>query len=250
MTVDWFTRAIGIASSEGTGDDNEYDYEHIRNINTDLLNFTYTYAAELFDGSQGGNDAPGNPSPAMVSTEVNTGSTIINYCGHGSTNAWSSSGFSSSDVNNLVNENMWPFIWSVACVNGNFVGGNCFAEAWLRAENNGEPTGAVATLMSTINQSWNPPMCGQDEMVDILVESYSGNIKRSFGGLSMNGCMQMNDEYGSAGWEMTDTWNCFGDPSVMVRTAMPQTMTVTHLPHIFLGSTSFVVNANAEGGLV
>jgi len=250
MNFDWFTRAIGIASSQGTGDDNEYDYEHIRNINTDLLNFTYTYAAELFDGSQGGNDAPGNPTPAMVGSEVNTGSTIINYCGHGSTNAWSSSGFSSGDVGNLVNEHMWPFIWSVACVNGNFVGGSCFAEAWLRAENNGVPTGAVATLMSTINQSWDPPMCAQDEMVDILVESYANNIKRSFGGLSMNGCMQMNDEYGSAGWEMTDTWNCFGDPSVMVRTAMPQVMTASYLPQIFIGSTSFTVNANAEGGLV
>lgn len=249
VNFDWFTRAIGIASSQGTGDDNEYDYEHIRNINTDLLNFTYTYAAELFDGSQGGNDAPGNPTPAMVTTEVNTGSTIINYCGHGSTNAWSTSGFSSSDVSNLVNEHMWPFIWSVACVNGNFVGQSCFAEAWLRAENNGEPTGAVATLMSTINQSWDPPMCGQDEMADILVESYSDNIKRSFGGLSMNGCMQMNDEYGSAGWEMTDTWNCFGDPSVMVRTAMPQVMTTSYLLQIFIGSTSFTVNANAEGGL-
>ncbi|MBE9492077.1 MAG: hypothetical protein IMY70_04270, partial [Bacteroidetes bacterium] len=249
-TFDWFTRGIGIASSQGPGDDGEFDYEHIRNINTDLLNFTYTYCAELFDGSQGGNDAPGNPTPAMVATEVNTGSTIINYCGHGSTTSWSTSGFSNSDVNNLVNEHMWPFIWSVACVNGNFVGTTCFAEAWLRAENNGEPTGAVATLMSTINQSWNPPMCGQDEMVDILVETYADNIKRSFGGLSMNGCMQMNDEYGSAGWEMTDTWTCFGDPSVMVRTAMPQIMTVSYYPNIFIGASSFTVNANAEGGLV
>ena len=41
----------------------------------------------------------------------------------------------------------------------------CFAEKWLRATNSeGEPTGAIAALMSTINQSWNPPMLGQDEM--------------------------------------------------------------------------------------
>ena len=52
------------------------------------------------------------------------------------------------------------FIISVACVNGNFVNSTCFAEAWLRAEDNDEPTGAIATLMSTINQSWNPPMRG------------------------------------------------------------------------------------------
>ncbi|MBU2649970.1 MAG: T9SS type A sorting domain-containing protein [Bacteroidetes bacterium] len=249
LNFDWFTRGIGIASDQGPGDDGEYDYEHIRNINTDLLNFTYTFCAELFDGSQGGNDAPGNPSPSQVAAEINTGASIINYTGHGSNTSWGTSGFSNSDVNNLVNEHMWPFIWSVACVNGNFVPTTCFAEAWLRSENNGNPAGAVATLMSTINQSWNPPMCGQDEMVDILVESYPNNIKRTFAALSMHGCMQMNDEYGSGGDEMTDTWTVFGDPSVMVRTAFPQTMTVSYNPNIFIGSNSFTLQSNAEGGV-
>ena len=248
--IDWFTTGTGIASSQGTGDDGEYDYEHIRNINTDLLNFTYTYCHELFDGSQGGNDASGNPTPSMVAQALNDGSSIINYCGHGSTNSWGSSNFSSSDVNNLTNNGMLPFIWSVACVNGNFVGGSCFAEAWLRAENNGEPTGAVATLMSTINQSWNPPMDGQDEMNDILVESYTDNIKRSFGGLSMNGCMHMNDEYGSGGDEITDTWTCFGDPSLMVRTAVPQEMTASYYPTIFIGMNELTITCDAEGGFV
>ncbi|MFO8128789.1 MAG: C25 family cysteine peptidase [Bacteroidales bacterium] len=250
LDFDWFTRAIGIASDQGPGHMGEYDYEHIRNIHDDLLDFTYTYAAELFDGSQGGNDDPGNPTPSMVAEEVNTGSTIINYTGHGSTTSWGTSGFSNGDVNNLVNEHMWPFIWSVACVNGNFVGNTCFAEAWLRATNNGNPTGAVATLMSTINQSWDPPMCGQDEMVDILVETYPDNIKRTFGGLSMHGCMKMNDEFGSAGDEMTDTWTCFGDPSVMVRTAFPQIMNATYSNNIFIGMSSFTVTSDAEGGLV
>ncbi len=248
--IDWFTIGTGIASSQGPGDDGEYDYEHIRNINTDLLNFTYTYCNELFDGSQGGNDASGNPTPSMVAETVNDGTTIINYTGHGSTNSWGSSNFSSSNVNSLTNNGMLPFIWSVACVNGNFVGGSCFAEAWMRAENNEEPTGAVATMMSTINQSWNPPMDGQDEMNDILVESYTDNIKRSFGGISMNGCMHMNDEYGSAGDEITDTWVCFGDPSLMVRTAVPQEMTVSYYPTIFIGMDELTVTCDAEGGLV
>lgn len=247
-TVDWFTKCTGIASDQGPGDDGEYDYQHIRNIqNNKLLPFTYTYANELFDGSQGGNDAGGNPTPAMVATAINAGSGIINYTGHGSNTSWGSSGFSNGDVNNLVNDNMLPFVWSVACVNGNFVGTTCFAEAWLRATNNGQPTGAVAFLGSTINQSWNPPMCGQDEMNDVMVETYQGNIKRTFGAISMHGCMLMNDEYGAGGDEMTDTWTCFGDPSVVVRTAMPQTMTVIHDPILFIGSTQFTVTCDAEG---
>ena len=94
---------------------------------------------------------------------MNAGRGMINYCGHGSDTSWGSTGFNNSNVNALVNDNMLPVICSVACVNGNFPNQTCFAEAWLRATNNGEPTGAVATYMSTVNQSWDPPMEGEDE---------------------------------------------------------------------------------------
>jgi hypothetical protein len=248
-TVDWFTKCTGVASDQGPGDDGEYDYQHIRNIqNNKLIPFTYTYANELFDGSQGGNDAGGNPTPSLVAAAINAGTSIINYTGHGSQTSWGTSGFSNGDVNNLVNDNMLPFVWSVACVNGDFVNSTCFAEAWLRATHNGQPTGAVAFLGSTINQSWNPPMCGQDEMNDILVETYANNINRTFGALSMHGCMLMNDEYGGGGNEMTDTWLCFGDASLMVRTAVPQTMTVTHDPVLFIGVEEMQIFCDANGG--
>lgn len=249
-TGTYYEHNIGIGSSQGPGDDNEMDFEHIRNQLTDLNNFTYTSGAEFFDGSQGGLDASGNPTASMVASEVNTGAGIILYTGHGSTTSFGTSGMSNTQVNALTNNGKYPFIWSVACVNGNFVNSTCFAEAWLRATNNNSPAGAIATLMSTINQSWNPPMCGQDEMTDILVESYTNNIKRSFGAISLNGCMQMNDEYGSGGDQMTDTWNCFGDPSVIVRTAQPQTLTATHDPTAFLGSTSFMINCPVNDALI
>lgn len=249
-TTDWFSKGIGIASSQGPGHNNEMDYEHIRVIHEKLLDFTYTYCSELFDGSQGGLDEPGNPNPSMVAENANEGASIINYTGHGSTSSWGSSGFSSNDVNQLTNNGMYPFIWSVACVNGNFVGSTCFAEAWLRATNEGEPSGAVATMMSTINQSWDPPMCGQDEMNDILVESYENNIKRTFGGISMNGCMLMNDEFGSGGYSMTDTWTCFGDPSLMVRTALPDELTAEYNSTVFIGTDQLSITTNATEGMV
>lgn len=247
---EWYNKGIGIASNQGPGDDNEMDYEHVRNMQIDLLSFTYTNCPELFDGSQGGLDAPGNPTPAMVAAEVNSGSGVILYTGHGSYDGWGSSNFSNSDVNSLTNLRKLPFIWSVACSNGDFVNHTCFGEAWLRATNNGEPTGAIATLMSTISQSWDPPMSGQDEMVDILVESYANNIKRTFGGISMNGCMQMIDDYGAGGETMTDTWNCFGDPSVIVRTDTPKVITATHNNTIFIGAAQFQVNCNVDDAYV
>lgn len=251
VSTDWFTHQAGIASSQGPGDDDEMDYQHMRNIQSDLLNYTYTTCSELFDGTQGNLDAPGNPTPAMVASEVNAGVSMITYTGHGSEISWGTSGFSNSNVDQLTNTHMLPFIWSVACSNGVFTGSTCFAEAWLRATDDaGEPAGAIATLMSTVSQSWDPPMDGQDEMIDILVESYSDNIKRTFGGISFNGCMKMNDDYGADGYYETNAWMCFGDPSLVVRTALPQTMTVTHDPVIFIGASQFIVNSTTEGAQI
>lgn len=248
LSDDWYTTVIGIASNEGPGDDGEMDYEHIRNQQTQLLAYTYTWNPELFDGSQGGNDAPGNPNPSMVASKVDSGASLILYTGHGSKTSWSTSGFGNSHVNQLQNAGKLPFIWSVACVNGNFTsGGPCFAEAWLRATQNGQPTGAIAFLGSTINQSWNSPMEGQDEMTDILAESYNDNIKRTFAGLSINGCMKMIDTYGNDGSNMADTWTVFGDPTVMVRTAPPAPMTVTGNQVIMVGETSYAIQCNVDG---
>ncbi len=247
----WYKKGITIGSALGPGDDNEMDFEHERIIRNKLLAFTYNGVSENYDGSQGGIDVVGDPSPTDIETEVNNGVGIITYCGHGSDNEFVTSGFSSNDVHLLTNTNKNPFIWSVACVNGNFVGNaECFAESWLRQGTPSQPKGAIACLMSTINQSWNPPMEGQDAMVDILVESISGNVQRTFGGLSMNGCMQMNDAYPSGGAEMTDTWTLFGDPSVMVYTNTPAPMITSHATTAPLGTTSISVTCNATGALI
>jgi len=242
----WYTKGIGIASDDpgSNPDDGEYDWEHLRNIRDDLLYFTYTLVDELYEGSQGGEDASGNPSSSDVAASVNDGRGIINYCGHGSTTSWSTSGFSNTGVNALVNDNMLPFIWAVACVNGNFNGNTCFAESWLRATNDDQPTGAIAMFASSVNQAWAPPMRAQDEMNDILVEIYEDNIKRSFGGISFNGCMNMNDVYGSAGYDETDNWHVFGDPSFEVRTDTPEDMTIFHDDFIFTGVNEFEVTVN------
>lgn len=246
----WLNTGIGIGSDEGPGYQNLYDYQHMRLIRDTLLGYEYTNVSEIYDGSQGGLDAAGNATAAQVSTAINNGAGIINYIGHGSETEFVTSGFNNSNVNNLTNVGKLPFIWSVACVNGSFVGKTCFAEAWMRASSNGEPTGAVATLMSTINQSWNPPMAGQREMNDILTESFQNNIKRTFGGLSMNGCMKMIDLFGTDGSQMTDTWTIFGDPSLVVRTKSPLSMTVTHEPQILMQETSLAINCDVNGAFV
>ena len=243
----WLNTAMGVASAlgDGQGDDGEADFVHYRNMATDLLAFTYAASRELFDGSQGGNDASGDPTPTTVGDEINNGAGVITYTGHGGDFLWVTSGFDIDNVNALTNNNKLPFIFDVACVNGNFVGQTCFGESWLRAENGGEPTGAIAIVASTINQSWAPPMDAQDEMVDLVVGTSTNGIKRTFTGITVNGMFQMNDDYSD--WNMTDTWTTFGDPSVLIRTDNTSDMNISHNPTILVGETTFVVNCDFDG---
>ncbi len=246
IDAQWYGKGVGIASSQGVGDDNEYDFEHMRNVRSLLMNFTYAAVDELYDGSQGGGDAPGSPTPNMVAASLNEGRSIINYCGHGSPTSWGTSGFSNSDVNTLTNDNMLPFITSVACNNGEFDSYTCFGEAWLRATHNGQPTGAIGAYMSTVSQSWDPPMEAQDEFNNILIGLYPENQKTTFGALCFTGSMSMIDDYGADGIYEADAWTVFGDPSVQVRTDVPVTLEVIHDSFIPNGAETFEVDVTGH----
>ncbi len=237
--ADWYHRGVGIASAEGngTGDDGEADYVHMDNIRADLLGFTYTEVDQVYD-TNGGN-------AGQISAALNEGRSIINYCGHGALTSWSTTGYSNTHVNALTNDNMLPFITSVACNTGEFQSGTCFGEAWMRATNGGEPTGAVGFYGSTISMSWAPPMCAQDEIIDLM----AAGEKRSFGALCVNGSCQMVDEYNSSGENEMKFWTIFGDPSLRVRTDTPAAVSANHVGLIDPLLPSFTVNTEA-GNLV
>ena len=216
--AEWYEKGLGVASNQGPGDDGEYDDEHMDNIRDKLLDYTYTQVDQSYSPTG---------TTAHITASLNDGRSITNYCGHGSPTSWGNGGgFSNYNVDALINDNMLPFITSVACNNGQFDNYTCFAEAWMRATNNGEPTGSIANFMSSKSQSWSPPMDAQDEFIDLLIETYTDNQMTAFGAAAFNGCMHMNDEYGSYGYAETDAWHVFGDPSIQVRTDVPAEMTV------------------------
>lgn len=243
-----FPSFMGIASDQGPGDNNEYDYQHIRNINNKLLNYTYTSGYELFEGSQGGLDASGNPTASMVATGVNAGVGIITYCGHGDVQMWVSSGFNNGNVNSLTNVGKLPFIYSVACVNGEYHTGTCFAEAWLRATYEGQPTGAVGFTGSTINQPWNSPMCAQDAMIDWLVGTNPANQKYTYGGIFFNGMIHMLDVYSDV--SVFRTWILFGDPTLHVRTAVPAQLELSYNEILPVGVPSVTFSSPVENARI
>lgn len=235
-TDTWLSQAMGIASNEGggsQGDNGESDIAHMNNIRSDLLGYGYTSVDQIYD--------PG-ASAATVSANVNAGRGFINYVGHGSDTAWSTTGFSVTNATALTNGYKSPFIVDVACVNGNFVSMTCFAEGWMRSSNGG----AITIYASTINQSWNSPMRAQDEITDLWV----AETKSTAGGFYYSGSCKMMDIYGTDGVNMFKTWHIFGDASLMARSKTPLPMTVTHPNQIIIGASSMNISTGVPNALV
>lgn len=242
----WLNKGMGIGSTEGAGaghNGGESDCQHIDYIRDTLLHYTYDTITRLYSGMGAG------VNPDMLTESFNNGVGICNYCNHGTQSGWHVGNFTNDHVNALTNDYKWPFIWSSACFNGGF-SGNCFAEAWMRATNNdtGAPTGAIGGMFSWISQPWQPPMTGQDEMVDILCEWISADqYHHTLAGASLNGNMKVLDLYPYDGPETHNTWILFGDPSLMLRTDIPSDMHVACQPEtIFTNQTELLVTADAD----
>ncbi len=243
--TDHLDNALGIASTQGPGYGGLADNAFNDLLWNDFLSpFTYDNYQGIYDG--GGSVAQGVAA-------INEGVGVINYTGHAGPTGWGNGApLSVNDVHGLTNTGKLPFIFTVGCNPGEFNNyGECFCEAWLRAtDDDGNPTGAVGHLGSTISQSWEPPMHGQWAMNAILTESYEGNLSRSFGGIIVNGCMHMNEAQGPYGINETNHWTIFGDPSLLIRTDEPETLNATYNQTISVGQDEFVVDVGIDGALV
>ena len=227
VATDWYHEATGIASAQGSPP----DYQWMNGFRDKLLAWNYTAMDQIYDPSA---------TAAQVTTALNDGRSLVLYMGHGSTSSWGTTGFSTSNVNALTNDWMLPVISSVACVNGDFSATTCFAEAWLRATNAGNPSGAIAFYGSSINQSWVPPQYGQQGFVDTLVSERYNTV----GGTLFMGSVAMLEHYGggSDATEIFNTWHIFGDCSVQLRTNVPGIMVANYPASVPVGSASVQVS--------
>ncbi len=263
--VDWMSKAIGLGSNEGPGDDGEYDYEHLNNLKIQMLDYNYTEIFECYQGSNSQDsptqgepsaDLDGGPSTQSIIDHIDNGISFLNYTGHGGHSSLSTGGYDINAVNEQMNNGRYPYLVAVACCVGDFQNdfgaGPCLGDAWIRATDNstGLPTGGIGGVFSSILQSWAPPMEGQDEMTNILTENSIYPTKHTIGGVSLMGMASMIDAYEGGGISMADTWNIFGDPSVVLRTAMPDQLVLNHAPFVSLNAGFLSISCEVEGATV
>jgi hypothetical protein len=208
----WYAKAFGVAGDDTGGSPSYADWQRMDFLRNDLIEPAYHFTEfdQLYH----------YPSKAEVAASVNDGRSVGFYIGHGSKTSWVTSGFSVTDVNNmLTNDQTQPIIWSVACVNGDFTGsGDCFAEAWLKKDGGG----AVSFEGATTNESWVPPCDAQRGVVDAL------RLETAFttGGQHVNGklyCMDINgDSNSSQGTMFMEQSTLFGAATMWPRTDEPR----------------------------
>lgn len=205
----WYDSAFGIAGDD-TGGTASADWERMDFLRNDLLQPAYTYSEfdQLYH----------YPSKPEVKASVESGASLGFYIGHGSPTAWGTSGFSVSDVHLLVNGEMLPVIWDVACVNGAFHNNDeCFAESWLRREGGG----AISFEAATSDESWVPPCDAQRGVVDAirLETDFTAGAQHVAGKIA---CMNVNgDANSSEGTKFMEQSTLFGSAVLWPRTVEP-----------------------------
>ncbi|HPR18807.1 MAG TPA: C25 family cysteine peptidase, partial [Candidatus Cloacimonadota bacterium] len=143
MDTDWFKSAlmVGLVST-----DNGYSQrETLMSIRDKLLDFEYTKVDTFI--------APAQFGHVLLENVINSGQSLICYRGAGYVTYWSGGlaghMLQSSDVLNLSNGFMLPFVTSMTCGGGDFAADNapsCFGETWLGAGTPSIPKGAIGFI--------------------------------------------------------------------------------------------------------
>ena len=229
---DWYHVGAGLASSEGSPP----DYTRAEWLRQDMLGYTFTEVHEIYQPSG---------SSTTIANAVNGGVSLVNYIGHGSGTSWSNPPFNITNVHNLSNEYMNPWVLDVSCSNGDFSMNECFAEAWMRAGDPAQPDGAVAMYSASTSTPWVPPCVMQAEAVDLMVADQANVI----GSLYYHGIMEVMDVY-PGNSQLVEQYNIFGDCSLMIRTDTPTAPVMSHADALALGSAVFPVDTGVEGAKV
>ncbi len=87
--------------------------------------------------------------PAVVTSALNEGRTVVNYRGFGYREKWNGPQFGVDQMGDLSNYGMYPLVTSIVCGGGDFANTNydpCLGEGFLRAGSPQEPTGAIGFI--------------------------------------------------------------------------------------------------------
>ncbi len=239
----WLKRACLIA-----GYDDDYQQvgiatnEYCRQI---LVREGYTLVDTLIIGSsQGG-------ATALVMSKVNNGRAWTIYTAHGNQTAWTMgpSNFSTSDLQNLTNQDMYTFAAGHCCLANDYqYSSDCFGESWPRTANKA----GVSYFGSVPSTYWDEDDWLQRRYFDAIYDSVPGapGLKMPEPGrFTQYGLYWIENHTATSRKRYYfEAYHVMNDPSMDFWTGEPDQFQVTHLPNVPPNSGTFSVNVKDNDG--
>lgn len=208
-TEPWVKKAAFLA----TGNDGDWSLvegTHNYCINTYTLPLGYT---GIFPANpQAGGDKlyahTYSATGANVVSSVNDWRAMVIYSGHGSTTSWANPPFTQTNVRNITDGRLSPYVVGHACVTADYNTAEAFSDTWVIQPNRG----ALVYVGASNNSYWDEDDKLQRVMFDTLYDAAPGdpNISQMlYAGLAaVQATYPLNSKYY---WE---EYNLFGDPSL------------------------------------
>lgn len=200
----WIKKAVFLAST-----DNHLVSEGTHNYVVDTYLNPHNYTCDKLYSYYGA-------TTAQVSAALNNGRSLAVYSGHGSTTSWADGPpFSQANVNALINEGMYPFVCSHACLTCQFTVSECFGETWLRAPNKG----GLAFWGASDYSYWD-----EDDILEKrMFKSWWEDNLETIGGMTNMGLYYLYQYYSGGGLTQYyfEAYNVLGDSSVKIWRGTP-----------------------------
>jgi hypothetical protein len=190
----------------------------------------------------------------------NDGVFLVQHRDHGGVSGWADPPFHTSDLTNLTNGLEAPVVFSFNCLTGQFHQNLCFAESLQRME--GGATAVVAACASSYSYFNDYIVFGcymsfNDDYVSPPFSYTSPSGGYLAGQMMMNGKLEMQaaapfNPYTSSGWESyaEDEWDLFmvfGDPTMDMRTEVPEQIDVVAPATLPSGSSEAYFQVSTPG---
>ena len=230
-------------ATHGNGQIN-YGTSNYFNAAHDITSHTYLYP-------QSGNNS------ANIVQNVSDGVGYINYTAHGWDQGWADPEFTMNNINNLQNFEKYPLAVGNCCLTNKFEVGECFGEAWLRAEDKG----AIGYIGGTNSTYWDEDYWwGVGNGTPTANPTYESTGLGVYDGLFHDHGEDFADWYTfstgmifrgnlavvegggnhSLYWEI---YSLMGDPSLMPYLGIPSENTASYPQEIFIGVDQIQISA-------
>ncbi len=185
---------------------------------------------------------------------INDGVFIVQHRDHGGVTGWADPPFHTSDLASLTNDMEAPIVFSFNCLTGQFYQNLCFAESFARME--GGATAVIAACASSYSyyndyMVYGCYMSFNDDFVSPPFSYTNPSGGYLAGQMMMNGKLEMQAASTSSSMSEIewDLFMVFGDPTMDMRTEVPEELDVTPPYYLPPGSSEalFLVSMPDKG---